>query len=643
MTSAASTHDEAAGGAVARAWKRAEVPAVAVVSALLAVLAVGAPGAFVLGSVWLIAAAVGRAAPSLRGPAAWAAAVVVEFGTLLALSAAVAIVSGHLHGRWVNWGTLLVPAVCAALALLVASRRDVTAAQAPRRWRLPAAIQMIALAAAVWVATRRPNNGIAWAMSGDARLHVGFLRDILATGGVTIDALMDVPVAVNAIAAILAGAGDRTGSVGEVIAQDAGALASTYVLAATAVAVLLAGALLESLPAASRTARRLTAPTVVLLLAAGALAGSPYVLGMALADGFVTTYGALPLALAGVVGGMHLARGAHQPFLLAVVAAATLLTFVSWTVLVIVPGAALVVAVVSEGRAVATERPAVSRARWWALAASIVSVLAVVVVVALFWAELSERLASLGGSARHPMVYMPLVLGLTAAAVWLGSDDRDLRRTMHVPLAVALLSLVTLAWLVLLPGLGVTWTYYALKVSWATSACLIWVPFVPLLRWAQMTPSPVPADSRRWATTSAAVGSSVALASLLGSATNAPEPLLNALRGWTQPSAGIVTEALESADDGEPFVFWEWSDPGNDRIGNFWSYLAWGTEPEFQDLPGLEGGFGQWGYLYTWQLSDLCQVTSAVPDIVVHTDDDQLDEEMATSCANPSVTIEKRD
>ena len=634
-------------------WQRVAVGVVAIFSAILALFAVGLEGTIVVGSAWLLAAAAGRVDSRLDGAVSWAIAVVAEFGTLFALSATVSMLSPHLHSRWVNLVTLCIPGLLAGAVLLVRRKTPQDGEPHPRTWRVAASIQALALGVALWVATRRPNNGIAWAMSGDARIHVSLMRDILDSGGVTVSALKAVPVSVNAFMALISGAGDRGGSVGDLMAHDARALATTYVLAGIATALMLAGALLEVLPSPARRAPRIGAVWVV-LLAVASLAASPFVLGMALADGFVTTYGALPVALAAIVLTLRVHAGpphAILPLLLVALAAATLLTFVSWTVLVVVPAATLVLTLVvaaralrSCGRSAAPGRPSRRYAEWFAIAVGFATLLSLVVVIGSFWSELSVRLASLGGSARHPFVFMPVALGLLALSFALSGGDAVLRRQMRVPLAVSAVSGITLLWLVYLPGLGVTWTYYALKVSWITCASLFWVPFVPLVRWAAGAGRVGSrADPGRVAVWIGAAAVSVCVGILLGSATTAPEPLVNAADGWTQPSAPIVTEAMKAADETRPFVFWEWSDPGNDRLGNFWAYLAWGTRPEYREIPGLDGGFNQWTYFYQWQMSDLCTLTHAVPLIVVHTEDHQLDGKVSQTCpAGPPVLIEDR-
>lgn len=630
-----------------RSFRIGAVLALVTATALLSWVALGGPGTVVLASAWILGAALGRVFPSLRGPASWAAGVLAELGMLLAMSAVVALVSPHLHSRAVHLAVLAIPAMVGVALLIVAERfgRKPAASESRRPgWGVPLAITAGALAVSTWISTRGPFFGVAWAMSGDARNHISLARGILTDGGITTHALQEFPVAMNTLTAILAGAGDRSGGVGQVLHNDVQAMASTYLLAVLATALLLAAALLELLPPAIR--RDTVPPAVVAtVLVASTFAGSPFALGMALADGFLSAYGALPMALAGIVLALRFHADPRRGlWALVGLAAATLLTFVSWYVLVVVPASLLLVTAIRAliglvRRASGGDRPSrTSLVLWWtAVVGSLGSLAAIGIVVASVFSRLVASFI-LTGSSRTTHLGMLVVLLFIALATASVGGSRVTRNQMLLPVVAALAAGGTLAWMVGLPGEGVTWTYYALKTNWLASASLIWVPFAPIVLWASRSGASGPAWERRVARPLAAAASATALLLLVGSATSAQDAVASASKGWNQPSAEVAGKAFELADGGSPYVLWEWSDVGNDRLGNFWAAAAWATSDEGEYLPlttNIGPTFAYWAY-FADDLEDLCSLTGAVPDITVHTHSDTLESDLQTSCAAPT-------
>lgn len=603
---------------------------------VLAWLVLGIAGALVLGSAWILAAGIGRALPSLRGPASWAAAVLAEFVLLLGTSACVAFLSPHLHSRSVNLVVIVVPAVVGGALWLVSARmrQAVDQDHLPSRRGLALSITTGVLVVAGWIASRGPYYGIAWAMSGDARNHVSIARGILSDGGVTAHVLKAYPAAVNTVVAAIAGAGDRSGAAGQVILTDVRAMATVYILSGLSIALLLAGALIEVLPRAVRYGRRLPAPVVATLLIVAAAAGSPFVLGIALIDGFLSAYGAIPVAIAAVVLALrfHVEPRARL-VALALIAVATLLAFVSWTILVIVPASLLLVTSVwaiaglvrwRRGRGAALGR-AYFLLSWAVIACALLTLAGLAAVFVYIWPRLVSALV-LTGSSRTPYEFMLLVLGLGGLGTALIASRSSTRRQMFVPVTVSVAGAIVLFWLVHLSGTGVTWTYYALKSNWLFSATLFWVPFVPIVLWFGREREP--ADPRsRGKLSSTVAAACVAMASLLliGSATTAPGVLISASNGWTQPSAGVVGRAIRGEDAGEKFVFWEWSDAGDDRLGNFWSALN-------TELPGVSGGYTYWAYMYTGKTSELCTLVTGAPGISIYTRSQSLSSDLHNSC-----------
>lgn len=626
-------------------YRIAPAAVAAVVALALAWAVLGFAGALVLVSAWLFAAGIGRLVPTLRGPASWAAGILAEFALVVGLSAAVALVSPHGHGQATYLIIIALTAVLGAVLLLVSRSRgrDRTTEWMPSRWGVALSITSGVLAVAAWIASRGPSYGIAWAMGGDARNHVTVMRQILADGGITVGFLKTYPAAVNALAAVIAGAGDRGQSAGQLILNDAHALATTYLLCAIAIALLLAGALIEILPRAARYGRKLSGPVLVVLFVAAASAGSPFVLGMALVDGFFSAYGALAAALAGVVLALRFHRAPRVGIACLIpMMAATLLTFVSWTLLVVVPGTLLAEMTVLAIRTMVMSRREVGSERWGRLVvlrwANIAGALATVGAVVGVIVVLMPRFATVfinAGSSRASYPFMLLVLGLIAAGAGLSVVSRSARHQMLVPLVVAVAGALTILWLTRLPGSGNTWTYYALKANWLVSSSLLWVAFAPIVLWlARDVESTTLPRRQRLSRFGAASAGAVAVFLLVGSATSAPEPVLIAARGWIQPSGEVINEVVRSADNGKPYVLWGWSDVGNDKLGNFWSVLAWASTSagEYTGLPRSQTSYVLWAYFMNGEISQLCALAEGSPGITVYTHVASLSSDLQASC-----------
>ena len=118
------------------------------------------------------------------------------------------------------------------------------------------------------------------------------------------------------------------------------------------------------------------------------------------------------------------------------------------------------------------------------------------------------------------------------------------------------------------------------------------------------------------------VGVSVLLASLILFTVNLT-PLQNStlqlqLTNWSAPNPSVSEKVLNM--DGPAFankrvIFWYYSDPGNDRIGTFWSSSfsnKVANTLEFNDIAA-------WAYSETGQVSDLCSILSDVQDSYIVT------------------------
>ena len=234
---------------------------------------------------------------------------------------------------------------------------------------------------------------------------------------------------------------------------------------------------------------------------------------------------------------------------------------------------------------------------------------------------------------------MLVVLLLVALAVGIAMRGHVASRQMIVPISAGLAGGLVLLWMVGLPGPGMTWTYYALKTNWLVSSCLLWVLFVPTVLWIEGRPTSVPVRDRRGVS---AVSMSLVVLLLSGSAASAQTPVLPAARGWFHPSDEVIGQVVEGARAGSPFILWEWSDPGDDRLGNFWAALAWGSSPsgDSLELPGVQGGVGLWAYLETGETRQLCELIMGAPGIVVHTRNGDLESELVDTCPAGEMTVE---
>ena len=641
-TSGRSTID---GTQASRVRRAAPVALASVVALTLAWVVLGFAGALVLVSAWLLAAGFGRLVPSMRGPASWAVGIVAEFALVVGMSAAVALVSPHWHGRALHLIIVALTTVLGAALLLLARWRDRDRIDTgmPSRWGVALSISTGLLAVAAWIASRGPFYGIAWAMSGDARNHVAIIRHLLANGGVTLGFLKTYPAALNALAAVIDGAGDRGQSASQLILNDAHAVATTYLLCAIAIAVLLAGALIEILPRAVRYGRRLPGAVLATLFVAAASAGSPFVLGIALADGFFSAYGALAATLAGVVLALRFHGAPRASFACLIpMMVATLLTFASWTVLVVVPAALLLVMAGLAIRTMVTPHREVGLARnrallvlRWMIVVGAFATLGVLFLVIVRFMPTLMTVFVYPGSSQVSYAFMILVLCLIAIAVGLAVRSKSVCRQMFVPVVVSVAGAVTILWLIRLPGSGNTWTYYSMKTNWLVSSSIIWVVFAPIILWfARDLDATTVRVRERFSRVGAAFAAALAVYLLVGSATSMTEPVLAAARGWNQPSGEVVNEVMRAADKGKPYVLWGWSDVGNDKLGNFWSVLAWASTPDGEYTGLLEGhrSFALWAYFMDGQISGLCELVGGSPGITVYTHTAGLSSDLQAAC-----------
>jgi hypothetical protein len=617
--------------------------------AVLSMVTMGLPGSLMLAGAWLLAAGLARTVTGLAGPVSWAGAIVVEITLVVGLSGVVAHLSHSPQPAFISLAILAAPSLLGLGALLFAwLRRQGVRVTRGAAHPFPALmVQCGGLAVAAWIATRGPNYGYAWAMSGDARNHVLIVREILSQGGLTPGELKIYPAVVDAVIALISGAGGRAGlAPGQLMLHDVQAIATTYILAALAMASLSVAALLELRPREMAESRRLTVPAMLVLAASAAVAASPLVLGTALVGGFVDAYGTLPLVLAAIVLAIRCCAG-PSPIVFSLLGAATGLILFAFPILVVVPVAlvaltTVVIALVYNHR----EAIAVGAYRSWAwVGAGCVSWGAVAVTAGVFVTQETTLRAAfvLPGAITPPQPATLWLVGLVTIAVLLQSRDPRGRLQMLVPLAVAVAGQATLQWLTHLTGTGSVWTYYASKSLWMLVSCLIWVAFVPLMQVAEVRYAGVRAAVRDTMLASAQIGAlSMAIFIVVGFSTTIGDPLGAAAAGWSQPTVSVVSETAALANHYQRFVLWEWSDPSDDRLGNFWAAAVWGTTSSggLVSYPGLPGGVDAWAYMETESGSDeLCEAVRSIPGLVVVTTNPTLAARSTAVCTGIPIDV----
>jgi hypothetical protein len=618
------------------AWVVSGLAAVA-----LALITIGLPATLVLAGGWLLAVGLGRAVLGITSPASWAAAVVVEVVVLSGISGLVALVSPRPHDRVVDLAILATPALLGVVLWIA------TAFSNPqRRIATPGALVGIALTVVFvglgtvrWVASLGRDYGVAWAMSGDSRNEVFTMRSILAGGGLTVHQLRAYPAVVDNLMALISAAGGRTGlRPGDLMLHDAQAVASTYVLAGIAVALLLVAALIELLPGAARSSpTQVPLGTLVVLSACAITSASPLVLGTALNGGFVDAYATLPVVISALVVALRFCSE-PSPLPLAVLGLATIVTLFSWSILAIAPGALVVFVAVLALRQSTRERSP-WRASWPWIGAGIVGMGGLLVTIGVVVSQRDRLRAQfvVPGAIITPQTRLIDILGLLALGLALTGRDRVRWLQMGASLVVVIAGVITLRWLISLPQSGTAWTYYAVKTLWLTVSALIWLGFAPVL--LAIIARSTASSGRRWRTETvsvvgAASWSGVVLI-IIGFGTTATDPLPMARAGWDQPSAAVVAEVVAAANTYPRFVLWQWADIGNERLGNFWASLAWDSTPDGTLIPyppGLPGGLELWAYFETGSMSQLCTVVKAVPDITVITANSHLPSQLQPVC-----------
>jgi hypothetical protein len=623
----------------------------AVVVFVLAAATVGIASALIFLGTALLAWAIRLLFPEVSGPSSWAVGLLLELSFLVVVNMVLAFV---LHGPLARWECILqlVLPVLVALACGAwrAATRHGTSLQEPNsRSLLALVVAAVVLVAYLILQHHGKNYGIAWAMSGDARDHVQIMRSIISSGGLTVHELKSYPAIVNTVSAIISVADGRSGLLpGDLMVHDVQAVASTYVLSIIGIATLFMASLYQFVPKVVRELRRIPVALTTTMLACAGIAVTPLVLGTALNEGYLSAYGALPIALAVVVLALDLCERPSFPMLV-LLGVGTVITMFSWTMLVIVPGsAALIVALVYIRRVVVRRDHLVAylRERWvWLLAAAfsygLIMVLAIATVVQR---RVLETQLSLPGAIIAPSEKLLFLVGLVSLGFLCVSPTSLRKLRLAIPIACAVLGMIAVHWInTLAHTQGPAWTYYAAKTEWLIASSIVWVAFVPIAISASKTRVPTRAGS--WLpvfATVQALAFSTVIYLLLTITTTLTSPIPIAFRGWTQPAAKEVSIVQQIGNKKAHFAVWNYLNAVDDRLGNFWAGLIWdttGTGLRKRDQVGQYSSFIEWAYFEQDTAPSICDVAKSSPGVIIVTRDASLRKEMDESCPSNGARI----
>lgn len=600
---------------------RLTIIAVALV-AVLTIATMGVPSLLMLAGASAFAVVANQWFRSLSGPASWAAGIVIEATMLCGESAALAILAPHPHGQYVYFLILAAPLVAALtmLGCLVSTGRLLS--QSTLDWvsgePLMALVVIVLIEAMFEVIKLHGHDyGLSWAMWGDARNHVVLTRSTISAGGITLKELKAYPVTVNALCAILDGASGRANlPAGVLMTRDMQAQAATFVLSSIAIALLFVAAVVETIPRGIAHVRRLPNCYTIPLLASGSLGVGAFVLGLALSGGYLSAIGSLVFAMASVVLGMRVVRH-YSDVILMLLTLSLLLVVSSWTILFVVPAASLLVGYVFCGNRLGQARRDGLTNR--ALAASAVTLISsmlclIAVVVGLFESR-TELLKVLKGYGDiiGPNPHLYVWLGVGALGVVALAPNRQQRYIRLIPLLVFVSAGAAVLWVHDLEIGTTSWPYYATKMLWLATCCIVWVPFVLLTDLVRKV--------NDWYSRIGARGVTSTVISVIGSAallvgiayeTAFPFPFNWAFSGSAIPSPKEVSLVIREANIGGPFVIWDYYTPIDDRLGNFWSALTWDFKANGTAISwmGSHSSFENWAYMEDGTLASLCIAVS---------------------------------
>ena len=611
---------------------------------VLAAVTLGIAAALIMLGIVLLSWAARVLLPDVSGPSSWALGLLVELSVLIAMNMSFALLRHGPLARWecfVELGTPIVLALVCAVGFAPA-QQGLADREPSSRSLLALAASFVVLAGYLLLQHRGQNFGIAWAMSGDSRNHAMIMQRIIFSGGLTIAGLKSYPCIVDSVSAIISVADGRSGlPPGDRMVHDAQAIASTFVLSIIGIASLSMASLYQFVPRAVRFRSRIPAGVTVAMFACAGIAITPLVLGTALNEGFLSAYGALPVALAVVVLALHLCDRPSFPMLV-LLGVGTGITSFSWTMLAIVPAAASLVVVavyVQKAFAHRGSLPSYLRSHWiWALGAAFSCGLIAFLVCAMFvQRHVLETTLAQAGAIIPVSKSLLVVIGLASVGFLCVARIRTNRVRLLIPIACAGCGMLAVVWInSLAQHHGPDWIYYSVKTEWIIASSTIWVAFVPIALHASKDGGPEGSSS--WQpvmNTTQALAFSTVIYVLLMTTTVLTSPLPIAFRGWSQPTASEVSVVQRVGNMKAPFVVWNYLNSGEDRLGNFWAGSIWDTTKtglRKNVALGQYSSFIEWAYFAQDTIPSICVVATSTPRVIIVTSDASLQREMDAAC-----------
>ncbi len=544
---------------------------------------------------------------------------------------------------------LLVPCLGAVLDLALrrppASRDETSASHwADRAIVLGALAGPALLLLVVGIAIARYGQGaLAFAMSGDARNHLLLGRQIVSLGGLGGEILALAPALSDSVLALtIAVPGTGVATPDQVLTTDIQALAALLVSATIAWSFACA-CLVWALGRLQRV------PQAFAVAAASVIPLGGLGLGIALRDGFFSAVFAMPLLISALCLSTWTVRerGHRRGRMLTWLAIGLSLPVAATVWSLMLPIQMMVLL----GALIGSHRRSMPRDTLEAVGIVLVAFTAALLLLLPLLLGPGTAVLTATGSISAPwpalFVTVPLIV-LSIAAAGLP----QIRRSVFLPYILGTLGAgAVVLYLVAKQPPGLWWNYYPAKVAWMWGL----VGFPLLLAPAAFVLPRRPAATRgpRGLATMLAAAGSLAVLGLAAGSVRVSSPLLPAvlgglspgaqtaggtfsiLRGWGQPDSRMVDAVLRLGASNQLLVIWAYSDPGNDRLGNFWMSTY---DPLPPPGPGTPiSPFGSWAYTYNpTDINQLCALLGQDPLRNVATRDSLLPSTVDSQCGLPA-------
>jgi hypothetical protein len=372
--------------------------------------------------------------------------------------------------------------------------------------------------------------------------------------------------------------------------RDVTSLAGTFILSLLLFAMLNVAAVQE-FSRFSRASGSSRSPSPALAIAISFLSLTPVVLGIGLNEGFLSAIGALPIVVASTILTLSLSRDAHG-LGYALLGATVFILFFTWTLMAVVPSAGIAVLVVLHVFELLKTKRIVSMPKFHLRSPRNILYLSLIPVVVIAYGvkknlALLELQLSANGAIippRHSLVVIIVgAIMLTALMI----VKTDFWRQLFAVVTIVVVGAGTSYLVTRLSTVPGSWNYYAQKSLWVLLAAFLWILFVPIelaTSWIARRNS----DRHSYLYHSGVLIQQVVPALLvlygLNCVVGLAWPVASAMHGWIYPTAKEVAVDVRAGKTSRPFVIWQFLDPNNDRLGNFWSALIWDTNTKGQTI-----------------------------------------------------------